>query len=137
MCSSSVSLASLQRPLQPLIILIIYLAYVFLLKLLNPGNFKTQYKAFGLFYYLLYSRYIIHLATLLYPKASRDRQNLNQVVFTEYFYANTFSQPIPCPYSLFLYLLILQGNSNISTPKVADCHSVVYLFTYFYKDFYF
>ena len=39
--STSVSLASLWRPLYPLIILIIYLICIFLLKLLNLGNLKT------------------------------------------------------------------------------------------------
>ena len=40
---TSVSLASLQRPLYPLIIFIIYLIYIFLLKLLDLGNLKSQY----------------------------------------------------------------------------------------------
>ena len=134
---SGVSLASLQQPLYPLIILIIYLVYIFLLQLLDLGNLKSQYKAFRLFYYLLYSYYIIYLVSLFYPKAYRNRQDFNQVILAEYFYANTFSQPIPYPYSLFLYLLVLQGNSNISTSKVLDYNSVVDLFTDLYKDFYF
>ena len=131
----SISLTSLQQPLYPLIILIIYLICIFLLKLLDLGNFKSQYKAFYLFYYLLYSCYIIYLASLLYPKAYRNRQDFNQIVFTEYFYTNTFSQPIPCPYSSLLYLLVLQGNSNISAPKMLDYNSVVDLFINLYKDF--
>ena len=137
MRSTSVSLASLQRPLYPLIVLIIYLVYIFLLKLLDLGNLKSQYKAFHLFYYLIYSYYIIRLASFFYPKAQRDRQDFNQVVFTEYFYTNTFSQPIPYLYNSFLYLLVPQGNSNISTPKVSDYNSVVDLFINLYKDFYF
>ena len=135
--SSGVSLASLWRPLYPLIILIIYLVYIFLLKPLDLSNLKAQYKAFHLFYYLLYYCCIVRLVFLLYPKAYRNRQDFNQIIFTEYFYANTFSQPIPCPYSSFLCLLILQGDSNISAPKVLDCDSVVDLFTNLYKDFYF
>ena len=101
---TGVSLASLQQPLYPLIILIIYLVYIFLLKLLDLGDLKSQYKAFHLFYYLIYSYYIIYLASFFYPKAQRDRQNFNQVVFIEYFYTNTFSQPIPYLYNLFLLL---------------------------------
>ena len=103
---TSVSLASLQRPLYPLIILIIYLVYIFLLKLLDLYNLKSQYKAFHLFYYLIYSCYIIYLASFFYPKAQGDRQDFNQVIFAEYFYTNTFSQPIPYLYNLFLYLLV-------------------------------
>jgi hypothetical protein len=38
---TSVSLASLWRPLYPLIILIIYLVYIFLLKPLDLGNLKA------------------------------------------------------------------------------------------------
>ena len=134
---TGVSLASLQRPLCPLIILIICLVYIFLLKLLDLGNLKTQYKAFRLFYYLLYSYYIIYLASLFYPKAYRNRQDFNQEIFTEYLYANMFSQPVPNPYSLFLYLLVLQGNFNISTPKVLDYNSVIDLFINLCKNFYF
>ena len=137
MHSSSVSLASLQRPLYSLVILIIYLDYVFLSQLLDLGNLEAQYKAFRLFYYLLYSYYIICLASLFYPKAYRDYQDFNQIIFTKHFYTNTFSQPIPYPYSLFLYLIVLQGNSNISASKVSDYNSVVDLFTNLYKDFYF
>ena len=88
---SSVSLASLWRPLYPLIVFIIYLACIFLSEPLDPSDFKTWYKVFCLFYYFLYSCYIIRLASRLYPKANRDRQDFNQVVFIEYFYANTFS----------------------------------------------
>jgi len=66
---TSVSLASLWRPLYSFIILIICLVYIFLLKLLNLGNLKSWYKAFRLFYYLIYSCYIIRLAFLFYPKA--------------------------------------------------------------------
>ena len=135
--SSSVSLASLQQPLYTLIILTIYLVCIFLLKLLDLSNLKSKYKAFYLSYYLLYNCYIIYLVSLFYPKAYRDRQDFNQVVLTEYFYTNTFSQPISCPYSLFLYLLVLQGNSNISTSKVLDYNSIIDLFTNLYKDFYF
>jgi len=40
MRSSSISLASLWRPLYPLIILIIYLVYIFLLKPLDLGDLK-------------------------------------------------------------------------------------------------
>ena len=134
---TSVSLASLQRPLYPLIILIIYLVYIFLLKLLDLGNLKSQYKVFRLFYYLIYSYCIIRLASFFYPKAQGDRQDFNQVVFAEYFYANTFSQPIPRLYGLFLCLLVPQGNSNISAPKVLDYNSVIDLFINLYKDFYF
>ena len=137
MYSTGVSLASLQRPLYPLVVLTIYLVYIFLLKLLDLGNLKSQYKAFYLSYYLLYNCYIIYLASLFYFKAYRDRQDFNQVVLAEYFYTNTFSQPIPYPYSLFLRLLVLQGNSNISTSKVLDYNSVIDLFTDLYKDFYF
>ena len=99
---TGVFLAGLQRPLYFLIVLIIHLVYIFLLKLLNLGNFKAYYKAFRLSYYLLYNCYIIYLATLFYPKAYRNCQDFNQVILTEYFYANIFSQPVPCPYSLFL-----------------------------------
>jgi len=70
---TSVSLASLWRPLYPLIILIIYLVYIFLLKPLNLGNLKAWYKAFYMFYYLLYSYCIVRLASLFYPKAYRNR----------------------------------------------------------------
>ena len=75
--ASSVSLISLQQPLYPLIIFIIFLVYIFLLELLDLGDFKSQYKAFRLFYYLLYSCYIIRLAALFYPKAYRNRQYFN------------------------------------------------------------
>ena len=118
MCLTSVSLASLQRPLYSLIILVIYLVYIFLLKLLDLGNLKTQYKAFYLLYYLLYSYCVVRLVSLFYPKAYRNRQDFNQVIFIEYFYTNTFFQSVPCFYSSFLYLLVLQGNSNIFTSKV-------------------
>ena len=134
---SSISLASLQRPLYPLIILILYLVCIFLLKLLDLSNLKAQYKAFRLLYYLLYSCYIIRLVSLLYPKAYRNRQDFNQVIFIKYFYTNIFSQPISYPYSLFLCLLVLQGNSNISASKVLDYNSVIDLFANLYKDFYF
>ena len=134
---SSVSLASLQQLLYPLIILIIYLLYIFLLKLLDLSNLEAQYKAFRLFYYLLYYCYIIRLASLLYSKAYRNRQDFDQVIFAEHFYTNTFSQPIPYPYSSFLCLLVLQGNSNISAPKVLDYNGVVDLFINLRKDFYF
>ena len=115
---TGVSLASLQRPLYSFILLIIYLVYIFLLKLLDLGNLKPQYKALRLFYYLIYSCYIIHLASFFYPKAQGNHQDFNQVILIEYFYANIFSQPIPYPYGPFLYLLVLQGNSNnfISKP---------------------
>ena len=137
MRSTGVSLASLQRPLYPLIILIIYLVYIFLLKLLDLGNLKPQYKALRLFYYLIYSCCIIRLASFFYPKAQGNRQDFNQVIFIEHFYTNIFSQPILYPYGLFLYLLVPQGNSNISTPKVLDCNSIINLFINLYKDFYF
>ena len=135
--STGVSLASLQRPLYSFIVLIIYLVCIFLLKLLDLGNLKPQYKALCLFYYLIYSYYIIRLASFFYPKAQGNRQDFNWVILIEHFYANTFSQPVPCPYSLFLCLLVPQGNSNISAPKVSDYNSIVDLFTNFYKDFYF
>ena len=134
---TSVSLVSLWRPLYSFIILVIYLVYIFLLKLLDLGDLKPQYKALYLFYYLIYSCYIIYLAFLFYPKAYRNYQDFNQVVLIEYFYTNTFSQPIPYLYSLFLYLLVLQGNSNISTSKVLDYNSIIDLFINLYKDFYF
>ena len=137
MRSTGVSLVSLWRPLYPLVILIIYLVCIFLLKLLDLGDLKSQYKAFYLFYYLIYSCYIIYLASLLYPKAYRNCQDFNQVIFIEHFYTNTFSQPIPYPYGSFLYLLVLQGNSNISAPKVLDYNSIIDLFTNLRKDFYF
>jgi len=41
MRSSIISLASLWRPLCPLIVLIIYLVCIFLLKLLDLGNYKS------------------------------------------------------------------------------------------------
>ena len=135
--STSASLASLQRPLYPLIIFVIYLVCIFLSKLLDLGNLKSQYKAFRLFYYLIYGCYIIRLASLFYPKAQGDRWDFDQVIFAEHFYANTFSQPIPCLYGSFLYLLVPQGNSNISAPKVSDYNSVVDLFINLRKDFYF
>src|SRR6266571_8135916 len=71
-CSSGVSLASLWRPLYSPIIFIVCLAYIFLLKPLDPSNLESWYKAFRLFYYLLYSYCIIHLVSLFYPKADRD-----------------------------------------------------------------
>jgi len=40
-CLFIVSLVSLWRPLYPLIILIIYLVCIFLLKLLDLGNYKS------------------------------------------------------------------------------------------------
>ena len=129
------SLASLRRPLYSLIVLIIYLVYIFLLKLLDLGDLKSQYKAFYLFYYLLYSYYIIYLASLFYPKAYRNRQDFNQVIFIKHFYTNMFSQPISYPYSLFLYLLVLQGNFNILL-KILDYNSILNLFIYLYKNFY-
>ena len=132
---TSVSLASLQRLLYPLIILIICLDCIFLLKPLDLGNLESQYKAFHMFYYLLYSCYIVCLASLFYSKAYRNRQDFNQVVFIEHFYANTFSQPIPCPYGLFLYLLVLSGNSNISAPQVSDYNGVIDFLINLYKDF--
>ena len=100
-----ISLASLQRPLCPFIIFIICLVCIFLLKPLDLGNYKSWYKAFCLFYYLLYSCYIVRLASPFYPKAYGNRQDFNQVIFTKHFYANILSQPVPCPYGLFLYLL--------------------------------
>ena len=133
--STGVSLASLQQPLYSFVVLIIYLVYIFLLKLLDLGNFKPQYKALCLFYYLIYSYYIIRLASFFYPKAQGNYQDFDWVILIEHFYANTFSQPVPCPYSSFLCLLVPQGNSNISAPKVLDYNSVVDLFTNFYKDF--
>ena len=133
---TGVSLASLWRPLYSFIILIIYLVYILLLKLLDLGNLKSQYKAFRLFYYLIYSCYIIRLASLFYPKAQGNYQDFNQVVFAEYFYANIFSQPISYPNGSFLYLLVPQGNSNISAPKVLDYDSVIDLFANLCKDFF-
>ena len=132
---TSVSLVSLQRLLYPLIILIICLDCIFLLKPLDLGNLKSQYKAFHMFYYLLYSYYVIRLVSLFYPKAYRNRQDFDQVVFIEHFYANTFSQPIPYPYGSFLYLLVLQGNSNISAPQVSDCNGVIDFLMNLYKNF--
>ena len=132
----NISLVSLQRPLCSPIILIICLACIFLLKLLDLGNLKSQYKVFRLFYNLLYSCYIIYLVSLFYSKASGNRQDFNQVVFIEYFYANMFSQSIFYPYNLFFYLLVFQGDSNVSTPKILDCNSVIDLFVYLYKNFY-
>jgi len=73
MCSFIVSLASLWRPLYPLIILIVCLVCIFLLKLLDSGNYKSWYKVFRLFYYLLYSCCIVCLASPFYPKAYRNR----------------------------------------------------------------
>jgi len=70
---SIISLASLWRPLYPLIILIIYLVYIFLLKPLDLGNYESWYKAFHLFYYLLYSCCIVCLASPFYPKAYGNR----------------------------------------------------------------
>ena len=134
---TGVSLASLQQPLYSFIVLIIYLVYILLLKLLDLGNLEPQYKALRLFYYLIYSCYIIRLASFFYPKAQGNRQDFNQVILIEYFYTNTFSQPIPYPYSSFLYLLVPQGNSNISAPKVLDYNSVIDLFINLRKDFYF
>ena len=40
-CLTGVSLASLWRPLYPLVILIVCLVYIFLLKLLDLGNLKA------------------------------------------------------------------------------------------------
>ena len=137
MRSTGVSLASLWRPLYSFIVLIICLVCIFLLKLLDLGNLEPWYKALRLFYYLIYSCCIVRLASFFYPKAQGNRQNFNWVILIEHFYANTFSQPIPYPYGLFLCLLVPQGNSNISTPKVLDFNSVVDLFTNLYKDFYF
>ena len=74
---TSVSLVSLQRSLYPLIVLIICLVYIFLLKLLDLGDLKSQYKAFRLSYYLLYNCCIVRLASLFYPKAYRNRQDFN------------------------------------------------------------
>jgi len=70
---TGVSLASLWRLLYSLIILIIYLDYIFLLKLLDLGNLKSRYKAFRMFYYLLYSCCVVRLASLFYPKAYGNR----------------------------------------------------------------
>jgi len=70
---SIVSLASLWRPLCPLIIFIVCLVCIFLLKLLDLGNYKSWYKAFRLFYYLLYSCCIVRLASPFYPKAYGNR----------------------------------------------------------------
>ena len=75
MCLTSVSLVSFWCPLYPFIVLIIYLVYIFLLKPLNLGNFKSQYKVFCLFYYFIYNCCIVYLASLFYPKAQRDCQN--------------------------------------------------------------
>ena len=135
--STSISLVSFWQPLYSSIVLIIYLVYIFLLKLLDLGDLKPQYKALRLFYYLIYSCCIIRLASFFYPKAQGNRQDFDWVILTKHFYTNTFSQPIPCPYSSFLYLLVPQGNSNISAPKVLDYNSIMDLFTNFYKDFYF
>jgi Tfp pilus assembly protein PilO len=73
MRSTGVSLASLWRPLYPLIILVVCLVCIFLLKPLDLGNLKAWYKAFYMFYYLLYSCCVVRLASLFYPKAYRDR----------------------------------------------------------------
>ena len=73
MCSTSVSLASLWCPLCPLVVLIICLVCIFLLKPLDSGNLKSWYKAFRLFYYLMYGCCIVCLASLFYPKAQGDR----------------------------------------------------------------
>jgi len=72
--SSIVSLASLWRPLYPLIVLIICLVCIFLSKPLDLGNYESWYKAFRLFYYLLYSYCIVRLASPFYPKAYGNRQ---------------------------------------------------------------
>jgi len=72
-CLTGVSLVSLWRLLYPLIILIICLDCIFLLKLLDLGNLKSWYKAFHMFYYLLYSYYVVCLASLFYLKAYRNR----------------------------------------------------------------
>ena len=132
---TNISLVSLQRPLYSFIILIVCLVCIFLLKPLDLGDLEPQYKALRLFYYLIYSYYIIRLASFFYPKAQGNRQDFNQVILIEHFYANTFSQPVPYPYGSFLCLLVPQGNSNISAPKVSDYDSVVDLFINFYKDF--
>ena len=66
---TSISLINLWRPLYSFIIFIIYLVCIFLLKPLDLGNFKSQYKVFHLFYYFIYNCYIICLASLFYPKA--------------------------------------------------------------------
>ena len=137
MHSTSIFLASLQYFLCPFIVFIIYLVCIFLLKLLDLSNLKSQYKAFCLFYYLIYSCCIICLASLFYPKAQGDCQDFNQVVFIKYFYTNIFFQFVPYFYCLFLCLLVPQGDFNISTPKVLDCNSIIDLFINFYKNFYF
>jgi len=70
---TSISLASLWQLLCPLIVFIIYLDCIFLLKPLDLGNLKSQYKAFYMFYYLLYSCCVVCLASLFYLKAYRNR----------------------------------------------------------------
>ena len=66
---TGVSLASLWRPSYSFVVLVIYLVYIFLLKLLDLGDLEPWYKALRLFYYLIYSCCIIRLASFFYPKA--------------------------------------------------------------------
>ena len=73
MRSTGISLANLWRPLCPLIVLVVCLVCIFLLKPLDSGNLESWYKAFRLFYYLMYSCCIVCLASLFYPKAQGDR----------------------------------------------------------------
>ena len=72
MCLSGVSLVSFWQPLCSPIVFIVCLAYIFLLKPLDLSNFESWYKAFYLFYYLLYGCCIVCLASLFYSKANGD-----------------------------------------------------------------
>jgi hypothetical protein len=69
MCSTGVSLVSLWRPSCSLVVLIMYLVCIFLSKPLDSGNHESWYKAFRLFYYLIYGCCIVCLVPLFYPKA--------------------------------------------------------------------
>ena len=71
MRSAGVSLASLWRPLYPLIVLVICLVCIFLSKPLDSGNLETWYKAFRLFYYLVYVCCVVCLA--YYITLSKER----------------------------------------------------------------
>ena len=66
---TGVSLASFWRSLCPLVVLVVCLVCIFLLKLLDSGNLESWYKAFRLFYYLMYSYCIVCLVSLFYFKA--------------------------------------------------------------------
>jgi len=89
MRSSGVSLASLWRPLYPLVVLVVCLVCIFLSKPLDSGDLESWYKAFRLSYYLLYNCCVVRLASLFYPKAYGHRWDFDWVILAEYFYANT------------------------------------------------